>query len=263
MKKLISKWWFWLIISCIFLLLVHIAYKLPAPCYWLEYTISAGELISFLGTVVLGFVAVYQTRQANAISNKLLDKEITAATPYIDLRIITEDELKQYKQHQALKCEAGDCYSYMDENFRIIESDGCDLFYKLKNVREMDILTIFVIEVEVAECQNGKKVSSERYPAANSHNRGTLSGYEEVPFITTIPHEWFAKVAAYTTEKWIKDGMHPDDITLSVEFLFRLTNNDGCNYRERISIEIINAKLDGIESFVIINKKLSKAEREE
>ncbi len=60
-KKL--KWW---IIGCIvFLVAVQILYTIPAPCEWLEAKYEAGDLISFVGTIVLGIVAIVQTKEAN------------------------------------------------------------------------------------------------------------------------------------------------------------------------------------------------------
>lgn len=75
MKKMLNKWWIWLIASVVFLLIVQILYSTPAPFKWLIAVWNAGDLISFVGTMVLGYVAISQTEWANKISERLLDLE--------------------------------------------------------------------------------------------------------------------------------------------------------------------------------------------
>ena len=64
------------------LILVHVAYRIPATSPWFASTWEAGELITyiagfeaFLGTVALGGATVYLNRKANEINTKLLDHE--------------------------------------------------------------------------------------------------------------------------------------------------------------------------------------------
>lgn len=70
-----NKWWVWLIGCIIFLSIVQILFSIPAPCKFLEAVWSAGDFITFVGTVVLGCVAVSQTQRANEMSEKLMDIE--------------------------------------------------------------------------------------------------------------------------------------------------------------------------------------------
>lgn len=65
----------WLIASVIFLIAVQVLFCIPAPCKWLEATWEAGDLISFVGTIVLGFVAISQTQKANKMTERLMDIE--------------------------------------------------------------------------------------------------------------------------------------------------------------------------------------------
>lgn len=73
MKKLIGKWWVWLIGTLLFLILVQIVFSIP--CWPFEWAWTAGDLISFVGTMVLGFVAVTQTQKANSMSERLMQIE--------------------------------------------------------------------------------------------------------------------------------------------------------------------------------------------
>ena len=70
-----SKWWIWLIASIAFLFVVQILFSIPAPCKWLDVAWEAGDFISFVGTMVLGYVAISQTERANKMSERLMDIE--------------------------------------------------------------------------------------------------------------------------------------------------------------------------------------------
>ena len=62
-------------VATIFLVIVQILFKMPAPYGWLEAEWSAGDFITFFGTIVLGAVACMQTREANKMSQKLMQIE--------------------------------------------------------------------------------------------------------------------------------------------------------------------------------------------
>lgn len=73
----------WIIIVFTFLLFVHIIFTIPAPYDWLESVWSAGDLITFCGTVTLGYVAFNQSRVANEVSNKLAILEAAEYQPLL------------------------------------------------------------------------------------------------------------------------------------------------------------------------------------
>ena len=65
-----------LIIGCImFLIMVQVFYTIPDPSKWLEARWGAGDLISFVGTIVLGIVAISQTKDANDMSKRIMQLE--------------------------------------------------------------------------------------------------------------------------------------------------------------------------------------------
>lgn len=82
LKKHIYNWKWWLLGTVIFLAVVQILFNLPAPCRWLEAVWEAGDLISLVGTLILGYIAMKQANEANEsadaankISNRLMDLE--------------------------------------------------------------------------------------------------------------------------------------------------------------------------------------------
>ena len=69
-----------LVILCILvsigtLFLVHIAYSIQAPFKFLESKWEAGDLISYIGTVALGIVAISQSARDFELSEKLAEKQ--------------------------------------------------------------------------------------------------------------------------------------------------------------------------------------------
>lgn len=73
-------------------LLINILFKFDFNIWWLESEWTAGEalsfyggLLSFVGTVILGVVSVWQTKKSNEISSKLLKKDLIDSTDFIQL----------------------------------------------------------------------------------------------------------------------------------------------------------------------------------
>ena len=90
--KWYQRWYVWLIISILFLVVVQVLFRIPAPNKWLDAVWEAGDLISFVGTIVLGFIAVKQTAEANRIaklatntSNKLIELQQKEYIPVISV----------------------------------------------------------------------------------------------------------------------------------------------------------------------------------
>lgn len=73
MRKRLEKWYVWLLLAVVFLVTVQVLFTIPAPCKWLDAVWEAGDLISFVGTLVLGYIAVKQTQQANEVAKSAND----------------------------------------------------------------------------------------------------------------------------------------------------------------------------------------------
>lgn len=65
----------WLCLPIIFLLIVQILFSIPAPCKWLEAVWGAGDFISFVGTIFLGYITISQTERANKMAEKMMEIE--------------------------------------------------------------------------------------------------------------------------------------------------------------------------------------------
>lgn len=74
------------------LLITHVLFKIHSNCYWIEAEWEAGDLLgyfgdvlSFVGTVVLGYIAIAQAERANELNNELLIIEENRIKPCFDI----------------------------------------------------------------------------------------------------------------------------------------------------------------------------------
>lgn len=82
----------WIILVILFLLITQILFTIPAPCRWLKAVWEAGDLLSFIGTITLGFISIKQTqlaslsaKEANLTSRKLIDLQTTEYVPSMSI----------------------------------------------------------------------------------------------------------------------------------------------------------------------------------
>ena len=73
----LTSWWLWLVCTMLFLFVVQLLFSIPAPCKLLDAVWEAGDFISLVGALVLGYVAVYQTKRSNDMSGCLMEIEDT------------------------------------------------------------------------------------------------------------------------------------------------------------------------------------------
>ena len=74
------------------MILIHILYKIHLNCYWIESDWTSGELLgyygnvlSFIGTIVLGYIAIMQTENANKINGEFLEIEKNRIKPCLNI----------------------------------------------------------------------------------------------------------------------------------------------------------------------------------
>lgn len=247
MKK--SQLVLWICIIIIFLLVVQILFSVPAPNKWLEAAWGAGDFISFVGTVSLGLVAVYQTKKANEISFRLLQIEEERRRPQIDIRAISKDKLRQYNLQQLISASTEDIFVHVNSEWEEDANEGENFWFEIKNVKDMDIINILptIITSEIID-SNNNCVASNKYSLSTSCNLNLIHGYESVPLLLGTNNIW-AKVAEKPNQS----------LVLTIEF--RITNADGEDYSEQISLNMVNAYSDTtILTPAILNKKVYKSE---
>jgi len=246
MKK--PQFFLWICIIIFFLVGVQILFSIPAPCKWLEAVWDAGDFISFVGTISLGIVAVYQTRKANEISSRLLQIDEERRRPQIDIRAISEDKLKQYNRQQLISSSVEGIYINVDFDWREDVNAGDNFWFEIKNIRDMDIINVQPVTVtsQIVD-SNGACIISDKYCLLTSCNLNMIQGNDTAPFLLGMSSTW-AKVAEHPNQS----------LLLSLEF--KIMNSDGEEYVQRISLHMVNAHNSRTLTPVIINKKVYKSE---
>ena len=235
-------------IIIIFLLGVQVLFSIPAPCKWLDAVWDAGDFISFIGTISLGLVANYQTKKSNELSFRLLQIEEEQRRPQIDIRAISENKLKGYAHHQLISTTIEGTFVLVDTEWREKINNGDNFWFEIKNVKDTDILNIqpIVVISEIVD-SNMKCILSDKYSLCTSCNLNLIQGNDTLPLLLGMNSVW-VKVAE-------KPNQH---LHLSLEF--KITNFDGDDYLERISIDMVNAHNGELLTPVIFNKKVYKSE---
>jgi len=211
---------------------------------------DAGDFISFVGTISLGIVTVYQTRKANEISFRLLQMEEERRRPQIDIRAISEDKLKQYNTQQLISSSVDGIYVIVDKDWKFHANGGDVFWFEIKNLRDMDIINIQPITAifQITD-SNGICIVSDEYCLSTSCNLNLIQGNDAVPFLLGTNSIW-TKVAEKPNQK----------LLLSLEF--HIINSDGGEYLQRISFNMANAyNSDDILTPVIFNKNMQKSEQ--
>lgn len=266
----VSKWWVRLIIAfivaliCVFV--THILLFFTAPVKWLEAKWNPGELLTFIGTITLSYVAIEQNRKANDIANKALELnktiseiEIERDFPFIDLRPITYTEFKKHNKNHILSVSLDNCYCLLDDNMDIQDSDGDVFIFELKNVRENDILDIKVHAVEIGVSKNKEDIVQgyDNYSAETSLRDNTLRNFERIPLVLTIPDKWFSEV----DKCYNQSSDTEDDFSLYVSIYFVLMSNSGAYYTQNIELNVVNSAPGDICLPIIVKKFINKPKK--
>lgn len=89
------------------ILVIHFLFKVHSNCYWIEAEWKAGDIlgyfgdvISFVGTIILGYIAIAQTEKSNQMNKELLEIEKNRIKPCVD---ITATELSNIYLGEAMR----------------------------------------------------------------------------------------------------------------------------------------------------------------
>ena len=97
------------------ILVIHFLFKIHSNCYWIEAEWEAGDVLgyfgdvlSFAGTVVLGYIAIAQTEKANQMNKELLEIEKNRIKPCVD---ITSTELSNIYFGESMRKKLQEVYA--------------------------------------------------------------------------------------------------------------------------------------------------------
>lgn len=241
-KKLILA----LVILVIFLpmIVIHILFKIQSNCYWIQSEWEPGDILgyfgsvlSFIGTIVLGYVAITQTERANQLNCELLKIEKNRIKPRVN--ILSEQLYKIYFEEEM--------------NRKLLEIDRSndiviDLLYCNREHRTGNEVTRALIELEIV---NDGFSDIQRIYVNNIFSYLAVSdpygdnNKEEIAFINGntylktseskklyifIKHEFVSDKELL--KNWYKDNI--DKLMPHIEFEFKLEAVTGNIYSEKI-----------------------------
>lgn len=223
MKKMLNKWWIWLIASVVFLLVVQILFSIPAPCKWLDAVWEAGDLISFVGTMVLGYVAISQTERANKMSERLMDIENNRYKLDIRPFVILTDWKAYELESEQLLFNPDKLYIQIGEHKDATPALGLGLF--LQNTTD----SYLSLEYSQAYSQKGEWANA----ATNQPNRKLcLSSGEsrEIVFYAS-PEYMTSLISEFITVKFIMENRFAERYQESFDLIISALSKE-CIHKE-------------------------------
>ncbi len=168
LKKLFTKWWFYLIIFAVTLgipFLINEAYKVGKGYITLWKAEDAlsfyGSYLSFVGTVILGIVAVYQNRKAHQLNEQM--QKLQQAL-FVSMVSISRLEIKKRSAEHP---------NYLNTNMRNIDTT-IDLTADTFQTQQC-----YHIDIEFENCSDYPIVQMKLHPGERKKAVGTLFGMTE------------------------------------------------------------------------------------
>lgn len=214
-----------------------------------------GTVLAFVGTMVLGLIAVWQSKNANKISKQLLEISVEPYIPFIDLVATNMALFRAFDFKDMIKIGLED-YSYIlfDEDKNVKDCDSYAHAFIIKNIRPNDIVDLYITDVNIRTIfSNGKSLGERHFTKVNNSVNNRIESNSWVPFVITgLPDPYGFSVDLKDEEKLIAEGY--TNPTLVIEFEFELINILGKKYSQRLKISTVDLSSDDLRFPLIINK---------
>lgn len=221
-----------------------------------------GSLLSLGGSVVLGIVAVEQSRKANELAERMLTLEEQKEVPIIDIIEIADgkEPTDSNVLRNALRLSVNDCFYYFKEDNSIAESDTDVVIFELKNISSNHIISMKICDVAAETLYfNEKRILSPINSI--SYNGGVRvfgAGDSQYIVIGGVHYEH----PDLSHEEMLKQDYVSPVIELKLEFV--LGNVRGYVYEEVIKIRYTYLhSTTGINYPCMLEKEIEKIEKTE
>lgn len=238
-----------IICGLLFLLTVHILFSISAPCKWLEAKWGAGDLISFVGTIALGIIAVWQSHEANQMSKKMMQLEQQKMTPQILVSPIRKDEFSTYSQSDFFIVSFDDYHCYFNHKNKKWVSNGIVFRFLIKNMSQCQICELGVLKIETAITDGIERTNIKSHNCSCSIYPNELSRAGKMPLQIVVPEDIFVEV--------YKSKIDHPSLWFSINFFFK--NDSGLTFQQMVDLFIINANLPDLMGPVIWRKEIHPA----
>ena len=152
-------------------LVINILFKYDFNIWWLESEWSAGDalnfyagILSFIGTIILGVVSIWQTKKANNISEKLLKKDMLESTDFIQLQNKIDVSLKNNN----------DCKITMSAHHKLDYGANILIEPYEKSVEKLNEYLIKLYFVSSSERNHIEKIELEDFMCVQDPDEGGL-----------------------------------------------------------------------------------------
>ena len=257
--------WIWIVVSVMSWLVpyaINEAYQCKSEKVYITEWGAAdvlsfyGSFLSFAGSVVLGLVAVEQSRKANHLSERMLDLEERQEIPILDVMEIVDGEEPTNKDvlKNALRLTINERFYYLEEDNTLGDSNTDVLVFAIKNISDNHIISMNVTGVtHTTAFSNEKCVTTEAKTISWTGGVRVFGGGDcQYMVIGGVEFEY---PPSMTTDEAFEQGYY--NPTSILEFCFTLKNARGKTYEERIRIRAVYIPNDsGINYPCIVEKEI-------
>lgn len=226
------------------MLVVHILYQFDLGICWISSKWEPGDMLgyfgdvlSFLGATVLGYVAICQTEKANALSEKILEFDLIKSKPCLDFVNAQKYNIgficdgfaieEKYKQDEVMVLRllyTTNPRTGMTKNIGVLECE-------VTNSGHSDIRFIYIEKVIFYFSTRDKRSRNPIIPILTGNL--TLKVDEKKKFIIQVDRE-------VLNEDDCEDVWYEDNCSTfmpHMELLLHIITTDGIEYREEIAWE--------------------------
>jgi hypothetical protein len=241
-KPWYQKWWIWLIAGCIVIsipFIINELYKRGTGYVTMwdaaDMLSFYGSILSFLGTIVLGIIAVSQSRQANRLSERMLKFEESHYLPIVDIvEIINQPQMIPANTYNnSLHLYLNENHFHFNDDNTIADNDGSIAVFLLSNVCSSHIISIIIEDVEKSTIYaNGERIETKVKSIAYNGGIHVLGSNEAQYLLIGGAHFEAPRLLA---EQEILD-LNYINPTIELIISFILVNSRGRKFCEKIKI---------------------------
>lgn len=220
---------------------IHFLFKIKTGCYLIEAEWEPGDILgyfgdvlSFLGTVVLGYVAISQTEKANNLNEELLNIEKRKVKPCVDIQsthlykiYLSDDMYKSFSEKERVDRMTIELL-YTNKPRTGITTDCALLELDVTNSGGSDIRKIYVKHSEFYLCVRDPYSKNEKLAIMTGNS--SLNKGETRTLFVYVKRE--INCVEEMSNKWYEEHMR--DLMPHMEFEFVLETMSGERYLEKI-----------------------------
>lgn len=263
--------YFYIKYSCLVLFLIpiiiFIAYFLGECGYALIYTnLSIGDalgfygsVLSFLGTISLGIVALWQNHKANQINTRLLNITEEQEIPSVDIISCNLEEFKSSKLNQIAEINVDNSYIHIDDNKNPYEDCSPFFVFKIRNVTSNNLLSISVKDINCtsifANLNNHSKEFQSNIYHLSYDLTNVLMDKNSDCFLLISGCEYERPIDLNNTDVSAEDIYTNQGLRLSL--VFEIMNSNGKIYTQKIELLIYYIPTNIITFPFVVDKNIS------